>query len=335
MKEYLQNKNIEISLKRYGIDALNAMALGLFGSLIVGLILKSIGQWFEFEFLIEVGIFAQSMMGAAIGAAVSFALQSPILVMVSNIVIGAFGAKLGGPVGCFLSVLFATELGKLISKTTPIDIILTPIFTLSIGLIFARWLGEPIQQMMQAISQFISWAMELQPILMGIVIAVVMGILLTTPVSSAAIAISLSLSGTVAGAATVGCCAQMIGFAVMSARDNNLGGIISQGIGTSMLQMPNIIKNPKIWIPPILASAILGPVATSIFGMLNVPAGAGMGTSGLVGQIGTIEAMGNSSKVYLSILILHFISPAILTYIFYKILIKIGWVKSGDLRLSN
>ncbi len=257
-----------------------------------------------------------------------------VVVIVSNIVVGAFAAKVGGPVGTFIAVLFTTEFGKLISKTTPVDIILTPMLSLIAGFLLANFIGAPVQKMMLAISSFIEWSVELQPFLMGMVLAVVMGMLLTLPVSSAAVAISLSLSGLAAGASTVGCAAQMIGFAVMSMRDNNAGGVISQGIGTSMLQMPNIIKNPKIWIPPILASAILGPLATMWFQMQNVPEGAGMGTSGLVGQIGTITAMGNAGNVYIGIALLHFILPAVLSYLFYRLLRSIGWIKAGDLRLK-
>ncbi len=335
MNSYLRKKNVEISLQRYGIDAMNAMALGLFGSLIVGLILKNLGVWLSIPLLSEIGVFAQGMMGAAIGGAMAYALQAPVLVIVSNIVVGAFAAKVGGPVGTFIAVLFTTEFGKLISKTTPVDIILTPMLSLIAGFLLANFIGAPVQKMMLAISSFIEWSVELQPFLMGMVLAVVMGMLLTLPISSAAIAISLSLSGLAAGASTVGCAAQMIGFAVMSMRDNNAGGVISQGIGTSMLQMPNIIKNPRIWIPPILASAILGPLATMLFQMQNVPEGAGMGTSGLVGQIGTITAMGNAANVYIGIALLHFILPAVLSYVFYRLLYAIGWIKAGDLSLRN
>ncbi len=335
MKSYLQKKNIEISLQRYGIDAMNAMALGLFGSLIVGLILKNLGTWLGIPFLLEIGAFAQSMMGAAMGGAIAYTLKAPVLVIVSNIVVGAFAAKTGGPVGVFLAVSFTSEFGKLISKTTPIDIILTPILSLIVGTLFADLIGEPVQQFMLAISNFIEWSVELQPFIMGMILAVVMGMLLTLPVSSAAIAISLSLSGLAAGASTVGCTAQMIGFAVISMKDNNAGAVISQGIGTSMLQMPNIIKNPKIWIPPILTSAILGPLSTLFFKMKNIPEGAGMGTSGLVGQISTISAMGNANDVYLGIALLHFILPAILSYVIYRFLRSIDWIKAGDLKLRN
>ena len=335
IQEFLARKNIEISLKKYGIEALNAMALGLFGSLIVGLIFKSVGQWLGLEWLINFGGIAQSAMGAAIGVGVAYVLQAPILVLVSVSVVGLAGASLGGPVGCFVAVLFATEIGKIVSKTTPVDIIITPAVTLLIGLGIAQFTGPYIQSGMEQVGAFIEWAVDLQPFLMGIVVAVIMGMLLTLPISSAAIAIALSLSGISAGAATVGCCAQMIGFAVMSYRENGWGGFISQGLGTSMLQLPNIVKNPKIWIPPIIASAILGPVATIGFKMLNVPSGAGMGTSGLVGQIGTLEAMGSSTKVFLAIGLLHFAAPAIICFFLCEGMRKIGWIKWGDLKLNN
>ncbi|MBV7440082.1 PTS sugar transporter subunit IIC [Weeksellaceae bacterium TAE3-ERU29] len=335
MQEFLARKNIEVSLKKYGIEALNAMALGLFGSLIVGLIFKSVGQWLDLEWLINFGSIAQSAMGAAIGVGVAYVLQAPILVLVSVAVVGLSGASLGGPVGCFVAVLFATEIGKIVSKTTPVDIIITPAVTLFVGLGIAQFTGPYIQSGMEQVGAFIEWAVDLQPFLMGIIVAVIMGILLTLPISSAAIAIALSLSGISAGAATVGCCAQMIGFAVMSYRENGWGGFISQGLGTSMLQLSNIVKNPKIWIPPIIASAILGPIATIGFKMLNVPSGAGMGTSGFVGQIGTLEAMGNSSKVFLAIGLLHFVAPAIICLLICEGMRKIGWIKWGDLKLNN
>lgn len=334
IKAFLNEKNVEISLKRYGIDALNAMALGLFGSLIVGLILKNIGQWLGFAWLAEFGEIAQSAMGPAIGVGVAYALHAPVLVLVSSAAVGMAGAALGGPVGCFIAVLIAAEIGKMASKTTPVDIIVTPAVTLLAGIALAKFTGPHIQWVMTSLGGFIEWSVELQPILMGVIVSVVMGMLLTLPVSSAAIAIALSLSGMAAGAATVGCCTQMIGFAVMSYRENGWGGFISQGLGTSMLQLPNIVKNPRVWIPPIAVSAALGPVATVGFQMLNVPSGAGMGTSGLVGQIGTIDAMGNSGSVFLAIGLLHFLLPAALCLLMSEWMRKKGWIKAGDLTLK-
>ncbi|MBP6562920.1 MAG: PTS sugar transporter subunit IIC [Neisseriaceae bacterium] len=334
IKTFLQQRDVEFSLKRYGIDALNFMALGLFSSLIVGLILKTIGGWASLPWLVDVGSQAQSLMGAAIGVGVAYALKAPPLVLFASVVTGSAGAALGGPVGCFVAAAIGTELGKIVHKQTPIDIVVTPAVTLIAGLAVAQYIGPPIGSMMTAIGGFIMWAVALQPLLMGMVVAVVMGILLTLPVSSAAVAIALSLSGLAAGAATVGCCAQMVGFAVMSYRENKLSGLLSQGLGTSMLQMPNIVRNPKIWIPPIVASAVLGPLSTMVFQMHNIPSGAGMGTSGLVGQVGTINAMGDGWQVWAAIGLLHFVLPAVLTLLVAAWCRRRGWIKDGDLTLN-
>jgi len=334
IRTFLQRQNIQLSLKRYAIDALNFMALGLFSTLIIGLILKNIGVWAVLPWLIEAGSQAQAAMGAAIGVGVAYALQAPPLVLLSSTITGLAGAALGGPVGCFLAAAFGAEFGKLVSKITVVDIIVTPAVTICVGIAVAQLLGSPISALMNQIGGFIMWSVELQPLLMGMVVSVVMGIILTLPISSAAIAISLSLSGLAAGAATVGCCCQMIGFATMSFRENRWGGLLSQGLGTSMLQMPNIVRNPKIWLPPIIASAVLGPLSTLVFQMSNIPSGAGMGTSGLVGQIGTIEAMGDSSQIWLMILLLHFILPALLTLLIAVVFRRKGWIKTGDLSLA-
>ena len=334
VKQFLAARNIEFSVRRYGVDALNFMALGLFSSLIVGLILKTIGAWADLPWLVAVGMQAQGVMGAAIGVGVAYALKAPPLVLLASVATGTAGAALGGPVGCFIAAAVGAECGKLVSKTTPVDIIATPAVTLMAGVAVAQFIGPAIAAMMTEIGALIMWAVELQPLLMGMVVAVLMGIILTLPISSAAIAIALSLSGLAAGAATVGCCAQMVGFAVMSFKENRWAGLLSQGLGTSMLQMPNIVKNPKIWIPPIVASAILGPVATLGFQMSNIPSGAGMGTSGLVGQVGTINAMGNAPSVWLAIGLLHFVLPALITLAVAMLLRKKGWIKDGDLKLD-
>ena len=334
IKALLTKKDIEFSLRRYGIDALNFMALGLFGSLIIGLILKTVGGWTNLPWLVEIGGQAQAGMGAAIGVGVAYALKAPPLVLFSGTIIGLAGAALGGPVGCFIAVAIGTEIGKLVSKTTPIDIIATPAATLISGIAAAQFVGPLIATTMTQTGALIMWAVELQPVLMGMVVAVLMGMILTLPISSAAIAIALSLSGLAAGAATVGCCAQMVGFAVMGFKENRWSGLLSQGLGTSMLQMPNIVKNPLIWIPPTLSGAILGPVATVGFQMSNIPGGAGMGTSGLVGQVGTINAMGNAPSVWLAIGLLHFVLPAVLTLIIAAFMRKKGWIKDGDLKLD-
>lgn len=334
VKAFLAARNIEFSVRRYGVDALNFMALGLFSSLIVGLILKTVGTWVGLPWLVEVGAQAQAALGAAIGVGVAYALKAPPLVLLASVATGTAGAALGGPVGCFIAAAAGAELGKLVSKTTPMDIIVTPALTLTAGLAVAQFVGPPMAAMMTEIGALIMWAVELQPLLMGMVVAVLMGIILTLPISSAAIAISLSLSGLAAGAATVGCCAQMVGFAVMSFKENRWAGLLSQGLGTSMLQMPNIVKNPRIWIPPIVASALLGPVATMGFQMSNIPSGAGMGSSGLVGQIGTLSVMGNTPSILLAIGLLHFVLPALITLAVALPLRKKGWIAAGDLKLD-
>lgn len=339
---HLRRQNITLSWQRYGIDALNGMAMGLFGSLIVGLILKNIGTWANISALITAGTHAQMAVGGAIGVGVAFGLKAPPLVLFSAVATGLAGAELGGVVGALIASIIGTECGKLIHKTTPIDIIITPAVALLAGIGTAYAIAPSIAALMMALGSFIVWAMALSPILTSIIIAITMGLLLTLPISSAAIAISLDLSGVAAGAATVGCAAQMVGFALMSYRDNQahlpnggLHGIIAQGLGTSMLQMPNIIKNPKIWLPPTLAGAILAPFATAVFGMTNIAIGAGMGTSGLVGQIGTLDAMGFSVRTLVLIVLFHLILPAILTLTFAKIMHKKGWIKDGDLTLPD
>lgn len=245
LKTHLAQQNIVISWQRYGIEALNFMALGLFSSLILGLIIKNIGTWTNLPWLIDIGTQAQSLMGAAIGAGVAYALKAPPLVLFTSITTGFAGAAMGGPVGAFVAALIGAEFGKFVHRTTPLDIIVTPATTLIVGMAVAAFISPAIEQMMVSLGEFIMWAVELSPIVMSIVVAVAMGLILTLPISSAAIAISLGLGGLAAGAATVGCAAQMIGFAVMSYRDNGIGGAMACGLGTSMIQMPNILKKPK------------------------------------------------------------------------------------------
>lgn len=331
---FLKRKNIEFSLRRYGIEALGAMALGLFSSLIVGLILKVLGEKLGLNFLVEYGKEAMAMMGPAIGVAVAYDLKAPPLVLFASTVTGMAGARLGGPAGCFVAAVIGAEFGKLVSKETKVDIIVTPVVTIVTGVATGIFIGPGINSFMVALGAMIMKATELQPIPMGILVSVIMGMVLTAPISSAALAIMLKLGGLAAGAATVGCATQMVGFAVASYRENGWGGLISQGLGTSMLQVPNIVKNPLIWVPPTLASAILGPLATTILPMQNVPAGAGMGTSGLVGQFGTIEAMGATGDVFFKIALLHFILPAILTLLISEYMRKKGWIKFGDMKLD-
>lgn len=333
-QSFLERKNIVFSLHRYGIEALGAMALGLFSSLLVGLILKVIGEQTGISVLVDYGAQAMAMMGPAIGVAVAFGLKAPPLVLFASTITGMAGAKLGGPAGCFFAAVIGAEFGKIVSKETKVDIIVTPATTIITGVAAGVFVGPIINAAMVGLGTVIMQATELQPIPMGILVSVIMGLVLTAPISSAALAMMLKLGGIAAGAATVGCCAQMVGFAVASYRENKVGGLIAQGLGTSMLQVPNIVRNPRILIPPTLTSAILGPLATTVMKMENVPAGAGMGTSGLVGQFGTIEVMGASGTVLFNIAMLHFILPAILTLIFSEIMRKRGWIKFGDQKLD-
>ncbi|MBS3970036.1 MAG: PTS sugar transporter subunit IIC [Clostridia bacterium] len=332
---FLKRKNIEFTLKRYGIEALGAMALGLFSSLIVGLILKVLGERTGLEILVAYGTSAMAMAGPAIGVAVAFGLKAPPLVLFSSTVTGMAGYQLGGPAGCFVAAVIGAEFGKLVSRETKIDIIITPIVTIITGVAAGTFVGPVIGQLMSSLGVLIMKATELQPVLMGAIVSVLMGMTLTLPISSAALAIMLDLRGIAAGAATVGCSAQMIGFAVASFRENGWGGIVSQGLGTSMLQIPNIVKNPLIWIPPTLAGAIIGPLSTTIFRMENVAAGAGMGTSGLVGQFGTLDAMGFSTTVLLKIGLLHFILPIVLTLAISEFMRGKNLIKLGDMKLHN
>ena len=334
-QSFLQRKNIVFSLHRYGIEALGAMALGLFSSLIVGLILKVIGDKTGIKLLTDYGLQAMAMMGPAIGVAVAFGLKAPPLVLFASTITGMAGAKLGGPAGCFVAAVIGAEFGKLVSKETKVDIIITPMVTIITGVATGVFIGPTINTMMVALGALIMKATELQPIPMGILVSVLMGLILTAPISSAAVAMMLKLGGLAAGAATVGCAAQMVGFAVASYRENGWGGLVSQGLGTSMLQVPNIVRNPRILIPPTLAGAILGPIATTIWPMTNIPAGAGMGTSGLVGQFGTFEAMGMTGGVMFKVVMLHFILPEILTILISEYMRITGWFKYGDMKLDN
>lgn len=342
MKEFLVRKNVRISAKLYLNDALSAMALGLFSSLLVGLILKTAGEQLAnvtymkevSAFFIEIGEIAMGLMGAAIGAAIAWSLKAPPLVLFSALVMGQMGANSGGPAGAFIVALIATEIGKLVSKETKADIIVTPGVSIIVGGIFAKLIAPVLSALMTGLGDIVIKATELHPLEMGIAVSVIVGLVLTAPISSAALCIMLNLSGLAAGAATVGCCAQMIGFAVAGIKENGFGGTIAQGIGTSMIQLPNIIKNPWILLPPTLAGAILGPVSIMIFEMKNIPAGAGMGTSGLVGQIGTLTAMGFSGDIWLKIGLLHIFLPAVISYITADVMRKIGIIKQGDYTLK-
>lgn len=326
--------------KKYVIDALSHMAFGLFCSLIMGLIIGQISKVPGLDFLafISDALSAKSpLVGACIGLAIAYGLECAPLVIISSSVAGALGYQFGGPVGAYLSVIVASEIGMLISKKTPVDIILTPLVTIVAGALIARYCCSPINDFMMYLGSVINRATQLNPFFMGVTVAVLMGCALTLPISSVAICVMLGIDGLAAGAATVGCCAQMIGFAVVSYKDNGIGGLISQGLGTSMLQIGNIVRHPRIWIAPTLTAAILGPISTMVCGMTNNALGAGMGTSGLVGPIATYAAMtelgAEPGIVIFKILILHFLAPALIAFSIHLLMKKIGWVKDGDMKL--
>lgn len=334
------------SFRGYLVKTLNGMAFGLFSSLIIGLILKQIGTLIGLSYLEAFGKAAQFMMGPAIGVGVAHAVGTPPLGLFSSMVVGAIGAGtvtpegalvIGEPLGAFVAALAAAEFSKIISRKTKIDIILVPGFTIAIGGFIGLFLSPYIADFMNAVGALINQATELHPIPMGIVVAVIMGIILTLPISSAAIAISLGLTGLAGGASLVGCCCQMVGFAVISYKENGVGGLIAQGLGTSMLQIPNIIKNPRIWIAPILSSAVVGPLATTILGIHCNKIGAGMGTSGFVGQFGAyaeMSGMMSSAEFFIRIGVACFLLPVVVTLFFHAVVLKMGWAKSSDLKLS-
>lgn len=319
------------------------MALGLFSSLIIGLIIKTTGEQIVINFspdlanaLIEMGSFAMDskIMGGAIGVAIAYGLKAPPLVLFSALFAGAFGSELGGPAGSYVTALLATEIGKIVYQETRVDILVTPIVTIGTAFIVGTFVGPTINGFMTWFGDIINWSTTQQPFVMGILVAVLMGWALTAPISSAAIAIMLGLDGLAAGAATIGCVAQMMGFAAISYRDNGIGGFLAIGIGTSMLQVANIIKKPIILIPPTIAGIVLAPISTVWLGLENNPAGAGMGTSGFVGQLMTFEAMGFSMNVFWVIVILHFIAPAVISLMIAELFRKKGWIKDGDLKMT-
>lgn len=364
IKGFLQRKNIVFSGKRYGIDALGAMAQGLFCTLLVGTILNTIGQQFGIEFLNKIivtvksgdstvgytlGGLASALVGPGIAVAIGFALNCPNLVLFSLIPVGfaanAMGGA-GGPLAVYFVAIVASECGKLISKETKIDILVTPIATILVGIGLSSLIAAPIGTAAQAVGSAVMWATELQPFFMGILVSVITGIALTLPISSAAICAAFGLTGLAGGAAVAGCCAHMVGFAVMSFKENRWGGLVAQGIGTSMLQMPNLVKNPRCWIPPVLGSAITGPLATCLFKlqMNGAPVSSGMGTCGLVGQIGVYTGWVNDISAgiksaitatdWLGMILICFVLPAVLSWVFCRILRKWNWIKEGDLKLN-
>ena len=327
--------------RKYVVDALSYMALGLFCSLILGLI---VGQLAKMEFLGFLGFIAEALsassplVGACIGFAIVLGLKYAPLVTISSAIVGALGYKYGGPVGSYFAVIIAARVGELVSKKTPVDIILTPLVTIVVGGLIARYCCSPINDFMLYLGSLINNATNLSPFLMGIVVSVLVGCALTLPISSAALCIMLGIDGLAAGAATVGCCAQMVGFAVISFKDNGVGGLLSQGLGTSMLQIGNIVRKPIIWLAPTLTAAILGPVSTVVFGMTNNALGAGMGTSGLVGPIATYADMtaagGDPTAIIIKIAVLHFVAPAIISLLIHFAMTRLGWVKKGDMKIG-
>lgn len=349
MKKFLERKNIIFSWKRYGVECLSAMAQGLFCSLLIGTIIKTLGQQIGIDYLVTVGGYASAMAGPAMAISIGFALQAPPLVLFSLVAVGSAANEMGGaggPLAVLIIAILAAEIGKLVSKETKIDILVTPFVTILSGVAFSSFLAPSIGSAASAVGEVIMWATELQPFLMGILVSVVVGIALTLPISSAAICAALSLTGLAGGAAVAGCSAQMIGFAVMSFKENKWGGLVSQGLGTSMLQMGNIVRNPRIWAAPILASAITGPIATCVFKLeMNGPAvSSGMGTCGLVGQIGVytgwLDSVASGAKAaitafdWVGLILISVILPAVLCILFGNFFRKIGWIKEGDLKLD-
>ena len=367
--EFLKRKNIEISAKRYFIDAMSAMAQGLFCTLLIGTILDTLGTQFHIGFLTKIvavvgknekaveytiGGIASAMVGPAMAVGIGYALQAPALVLFSLVPVGfaanAIGGA-GGPLAVLIVAIIAAEFGKAVSKETRVDILVTPLVTVLIGVLLAKWIAGPIGTAAGWFGDLIMWATELHPFLMGIIVSAAVGIALTLPISSAAICAALHLTGLAGGAAVAGCCAQMIGFAIMSWPENKNGGLISQGLGTSMLQMPNIVKNPKIWIAPTVCSAITGPIATCVFKleMNGAAINSGMGTCGLCGPIGvwtgwlapSEEALAKGAAAisptafdWLGLVLISVVLPAVLCPLINLLCRRLGWVKDGDMTLQ-
>ncbi|ARP50897.1 MULTISPECIES: PTS transporter subunit IIC [Caproicibacterium] len=360
VKAFLKRKDIVISAQRYGVDALGAMAQGLFCSLLIGTIISTLGTQFHIGFLTApvatvagtsytVGGLASAMSGPAMAVAIGYALHCPPLVLFSLIAVGFASNALGGaggPLAVLFVAIIASEVGKAISHETKVDILVTPLVTIGVGVVLSWWWAPALGALAMKMGTLIMWATNLQPFLMGIVVSVLVGIALTLPISSAAICAALSLTGLAGGAAVAGCCAQMVGFAVMSFRENRWGGLVSQGIGTSMLQMGNIVRNPRIWIAPIVTSAITGPIATCLFHlqMNGTPVSSGMGTCGFVGQIGVYTgwvkdiAAGTKAAItdmdWAGLFLISFILPAVLCPLINYFCRKAGWVKDGDMKLT-
>lgn len=350
-------------VKRYFIDAMSGMAQGLFASLLIGTIIKTLGQQLcrlnqnvVFQFLVDAGNFATEahVVGAAMAIGIGFAMQVPALVLFSLVAVGAaanVAGGAGGPLAVLVIAIIAAELGCLVSKKTKVDIIVTPLVTIISGALLTVLTAKYIGLAASSIGKLVVWATKLHPFVMGMLVSAVIGIALTLPISSAAICAAFGLTGLAGGAAVAGCCAQMVGFAVLSFKENRWGGVLSQGLGTSMLQMPNIIKNPKVWIAPILTSIITGPISTCIFKleMNGAAVSSGMGTCGLVGQIGIITgwfepsekaiehgamAINPGAMEWIGLVMVCFVLPAVLCWALGLLFRKIGWIKDGDLALE-
>jgi uncharacterized membrane protein len=352
-RAFLDKKGVTLNPKLYFVDAMSSMAMGLFATLLMGTIFGTIANYIPVgnafsDYFLNLKTYAQGATGIVLGIAVAYALKAPPLVLFSAGVVGMCGNALGttvlfegaekavtaGPLGAFICVLIAVEVGKLVSKATKVDILVTPSVTIGTGVLVAMLLCPGVAYLMYWLGYFVNFATNLYPFFMGIIIAVVVGIVLTLPISSAALCAMIGISGLAGGAAVAGCCAQMVGFAVISFRENKWAGIVAQGLGTSMLQMGNIVKNPLIWIPATLASVITGPVSTCLFKLECTGVSAGMGTCGLVGPIGVFADMGFTAQSIFGVLTVCIILPAALSLVFSEIMRKIGWIRENDMKLD-
>ena len=348
-RSFLDKKGITLSPKVYFVDAMGAMALGLFATLLIGTIFGTVAKYLPTgnvfsDFFLNLESYSKGATGIVLGVAIAYALKAPPLVMFCAGVVGMCGNALpfvyegqtitAGPAGAFLCVLLAVEIGKLVSKTTKVDIIVTPAVTIGVGVLVAMLICPAVAFAMYWIGYFVNYATTMMPFLMGIIIAVAVGMILTLPISSAAICAMIGISGLAGGAAVAGCCAQMVGFAVISFRENKWGGVIAQGIGTSMLQMGNIVKKPQIWIPATLASAITGPISTCLFKLECSGVSAGMGTCGFVGPIGVFADMGFNTNSIIGVILVCIVLPAILSLVISEVMRKLGWIKYGDMKLD-
>ena len=346
-KSFLSRKGVTLSPKVYFVDAMGAMALGLFASLLIGTIFDTLAGYLPLSILADGAAYAKGATGIVLGIAVAYALKAPPLVLFSAGAVGMCGNALAttfllggveksvtaGPAGAFVCALVETEIGKLVSKETKVDILVTPVVTIGVGVGIGELLCPAIAWLVYWLGAFLNNATNALPFFMGIILSVAVGMILTLPISSAAICAMIGITGLAGGAATAGCCAQMVGFAVISFRENGWGGVVAQGLGTSMLQMGNIVKKPQIWIAPTLAAAVTGPISTCLFGLECNGVSAGMGTCGLVGPIGVFSAMGFSGRSVTGVILVCLVLPAILSLVFDKILRRLGWVNDGDMKL--